>query len=368
MTNDEPTVRTEETRLDSWKAIAAHLNRDVRTVRRWEKSEGLPVHRHLHQSQSTVYAYPGEIDAWSVTRQPRREDVPALRRPIRVLAFAALLTLSLLSAADTPFSAQAGAAQSADSQSAMTTRRVWSPAPGSISRMGSTDGRYLTYGDNSGHLVVRDLHTGETLRFTNKGPFDRAEITEADYSVISPDGRQVVYAFWNGHYDLRVVPVSAASSGAPPRILLSNEDVDFAHPQDWSPDGQQVLVAVSRKDGTDQLALVSTADGSLRVLKSLGWRWPSARFSPDGRYIAYDIPLTQSSPDRTIVVLATDGSGRRRSWTALARAAFSVGPRMERGSCSTATAREARAPGPLESSRAARRAPQSWLTRGILVE
>ena len=32
-------------RLDSWKAIAGHLGRDVRTVLRWEKERGLPVHR-----------------------------------------------------------------------------------------------------------------------------------------------------------------------------------------------------------------------------------------------------------------------------------------------------------------------------------
>ena len=33
-----------EDRLDSWKEIAAYLNRDVTTVQRWEKREGMPVH------------------------------------------------------------------------------------------------------------------------------------------------------------------------------------------------------------------------------------------------------------------------------------------------------------------------------------
>ncbi len=44
--------------LDSWKEIAVYLDRDVRTVIRWEKEEGLPVRRHLHDKQATVYAYP----------------------------------------------------------------------------------------------------------------------------------------------------------------------------------------------------------------------------------------------------------------------------------------------------------------------
>ena len=36
--------------LESWKEIAAYLNRDERTARRWEKEEGLPIHRHHHRS------------------------------------------------------------------------------------------------------------------------------------------------------------------------------------------------------------------------------------------------------------------------------------------------------------------------------
>ena len=35
-------------RLDSWKEIAGYLKRYVTTVQRWEKREGMPVHRHLH--------------------------------------------------------------------------------------------------------------------------------------------------------------------------------------------------------------------------------------------------------------------------------------------------------------------------------
>src|SRR5688500_2403576 len=35
-------------RLESWKEIAGYLNRHVTTIRRWEKGEGLPVHRHRH--------------------------------------------------------------------------------------------------------------------------------------------------------------------------------------------------------------------------------------------------------------------------------------------------------------------------------
>ena len=53
-----------EDRLDSWKEIAAYLNRDVTTVQRWEKREGMPVHRHLHDRMGSVYASRAELDTW----------------------------------------------------------------------------------------------------------------------------------------------------------------------------------------------------------------------------------------------------------------------------------------------------------------
>src|ERR671913_577800 len=55
-------------RLDSWKAIAGYLNRDVTTVQRWEKREGMPVHRHVHDKIGSVYAFRSELDAWAQSR------------------------------------------------------------------------------------------------------------------------------------------------------------------------------------------------------------------------------------------------------------------------------------------------------------
>jgi hypothetical protein len=53
-------------RVDSWKLIALYLNRTVRTVQRWEKQEGLPVHRRSQgaDSKSSVHAYKSELDQW----------------------------------------------------------------------------------------------------------------------------------------------------------------------------------------------------------------------------------------------------------------------------------------------------------------
>ncbi len=56
-------------RLDSWKEIAVYLRRDVRTVQRWEKREGLPVYRHQHDKLGSVFAYRAELAAWFKGRQ-----------------------------------------------------------------------------------------------------------------------------------------------------------------------------------------------------------------------------------------------------------------------------------------------------------
>jgi hypothetical protein len=61
-------------RLDSWKEIASYLKRDVTTVQRWEKREGMPVHRHLHDKIGSVYASRAELDAWMAGRILRTEQ------------------------------------------------------------------------------------------------------------------------------------------------------------------------------------------------------------------------------------------------------------------------------------------------------
>src|SRR5215469_1883989 len=63
-----PERNTPQKTLESWKQIAAYLDRSERTVRRWEATEGLPVHRREHEKQDTVFAFKHEIEAWSRLR------------------------------------------------------------------------------------------------------------------------------------------------------------------------------------------------------------------------------------------------------------------------------------------------------------
>src|SRR6202171_2035256 len=73
-------------RLESWKEIAAYLGRDVTTVRRWEKREGLTVRRLHHSRLGSAYAYAPELDAWRDKRAPTAAtDAPDVRQVSEVV-------------------------------------------------------------------------------------------------------------------------------------------------------------------------------------------------------------------------------------------------------------------------------------------
>jgi TolB-like protein/Tfp pilus assembly protein PilF len=70
----QPSQRSSGEQLDSWKEIAVYLGRDVTTAQRWEKREGMPIHRHLHDKRGSVYALSAELDAWLRSRRAVLED------------------------------------------------------------------------------------------------------------------------------------------------------------------------------------------------------------------------------------------------------------------------------------------------------
>jgi tetratricopeptide (TPR) repeat protein len=95
-------------RLDSWKEIAAFLQRDVRTVQRWEKQAGLPVHRHAESRLRTAYAYRSELESWwraqrtivEPTSAPAAEAIPPSTQPatgVGLLTPRRVLVVGLLS-------------------------------------------------------------------------------------------------------------------------------------------------------------------------------------------------------------------------------------------------------------------------------
>ena len=68
---------TASRRLDSWKEIASFLGRGIRTVQRWEREEGLPVHR-LRTRNAAACSPTRELTAWW---ESRRRPEPAPQPP-----------------------------------------------------------------------------------------------------------------------------------------------------------------------------------------------------------------------------------------------------------------------------------------------
>jgi Tol biopolymer transport system component len=293
-----------ETPLESWKEIAAYLKRDISTLKRWEKSEGLPVHRHLHLTRSSVFAYPSELDGWWGRRRPAEDALtqPAWiqRRPVRALAFAAMLLLALATAGDGLALRPASAAQ----REGTISRLAWAGPLVDALGAPSPDGSYLAITDwKTGNLAVRDTATGAMRRLTDNGDWDGW----AEFPVPSPDGKHIAYAWYNerSQRDLRVYSLETSSA----RTVYARDEVEYPQPFGWTPDGTRVLTVLARTDRTNQIAFVTVADGSVRVLKNLDWRSPQqVALSPDGRHVAYDLPRKGDSPERDVFLLAADGS------------------------------------------------------------
>jgi tetratricopeptide (TPR) repeat protein len=61
-------------RLAGWKDIAAYLGKTDRTVKRWGRDRGLPVHRVPGTAKASVYAYSNELDRWLENADAETED------------------------------------------------------------------------------------------------------------------------------------------------------------------------------------------------------------------------------------------------------------------------------------------------------
>lgn len=177
----------------------------------------------------------------------------------------------------------------------------------------SPDGRYLTEINwGSGDLAMIDLETGETWDVTGKGyNYGGSGGRWAWFSKFSPDGNRLAVNFFLSEeesFELRVMNPDGSES----RVLVpARSDPVSVQPQDWSPDEDHLLASIGRADGTWQIGLVSVEDGSLRVLKSLGWRYhytSELTFSPDGEWIAYEYPPEKDPDAGDIYALKSDGS------------------------------------------------------------
>jgi Tol biopolymer transport system component len=190
----------------------------------------------------------------------------------------------------------------------LVTRRVLADASG-IGGVLTVDGKYIRGIDwKTGDLVQLEVVSGQKTRITNSVPWSKTE-TALQEQVFSRDGKQIVYNVESSDpntkdwlYQLRIRNLD----GSGLRTFYSEKD-SYVYPLDWSPDAGFILAFREWEKKENELAMISIADGSVRVLGniSIPTGWLRAGFSPDGRFIAFSSVSGKGSREQGDVRLMT---------------------------------------------------------------
>lgn len=242
-------------RLDSWKEIAAYLKRDVTTVQRWERREGMPVRRHLHDKLGSVYAYRADLDAWARSRnlrlEPESDERPPMtpppagprRRPSKLL-WGTLVGVTILALAASGAwllrgTDERGAAERiAGAEYQLVTDFDGTEQAAAISRDGKLVA-FLSARDGQPDVWVTQVGTGQFYNLT-RGRFPGLTNPSVRSLGFSPDGSLVT--FWmrrpdeaNGK-DVGVGIWAVPTLGGEPRPYMEG-----IAELDWTGDGRRLV-------------------------------------------------------------------------------------------------------------------------------
>jgi Tol biopolymer transport system component len=263
-------------RLDSWKKIAAHFRRDITTVQRWERREGMPVHRHLHSKQGSVYAFSGELDTWW---ESRRGKLPESDES------AAETGASTPSAYETP-----AAAQEPPAAPTLPRNSVVRPMTGA---------GWVLAGIALALILYAVLRPGHYVTSSWRNPLGSATFTRlTDWAgaeqaaEISRDGRWAAFlADRDGHVDAWLTRIGSGTY----RNLTHGEHGELVNRSirtlGFSADGSLVTVWTRSADGSGpediKLMAAATAGGELNDFlpgaAEVAW-------SHDGKRVVYHTP------------------------------------------------------------------------------
>ncbi len=157
----------------------------------------------------------------------------------------------------------------------------------------NTDGRYISHIDReTGDIVQFDIAKGQTSRILNKeGAADAETPAPYDFLEFLNERKQIVYD-WLPKDSIGTPPTQLRIrnlDGSGLRTLYSEKDY-YIRSMDLSPDAASILALRRKGREALELTMISTEDGSVHVLRNISeWLFWSirARFSPDGRFVAF---------------------------------------------------------------------------------
>ena len=269
-----PSTQTCE-RLDSWKEIARYLNRDESTVQRWEKREGMPVHRHVHAKRGSVYAYRAELDAWWQGRRQQLEPRQA-------------------NGAETaPEPPSAVAPRHSEGESGKRQRRWWlgSAATLILILVSLLSLRWLPRLWTTPPVAAPALGTADLDFRSQHRPRALARRIIARVRVRPRGGRGTRH-------------LGPADRGEERPRQVTSESGDELEPS-FSPTSRSIAFAKGEAGG---ISIVEAAGGKPRVLVASA-RARTPRFSPDGHWVTYwtGLPVWVIPLPTTRVARALDG-------------------------------------------------------------
>lgn len=237
-------------------------------------------------------------------------------RTRKLMTATVVLVTMVMTAAVLPMGSAGQAGAAGEKANNKFTLKKLGQVQGTLLGEVSPDGGHISFVDwNTGDLAVRDLSTGQEKRLTDKGPWTQSGAM-AFHSRWSPDGQKIIYDWWDwdkepGFVGIRVVGLD----GQAPRTIYEVPDNQLTQTYAWSSDGEKILVLQSQgptEKKTGRIALVRVEDGSAQFLKSLDLTRVAYNqiinmdLSPDGRFIAYSIPVGGNVFNKDIILLSVE--------------------------------------------------------------
>jgi Tol biopolymer transport system component len=181
--------------------------------------------------------------------------------------------------------------------------RIWYPA---ISRDGTRVACMIEQPNGDADIWTIDRGRGVMMRITTEPSHDSVPIW-------SPDGKWIAYS---SDFDLYRIP----AAGGTRELLLKGDDQIYAN--DWTADGQSILFTVNDARGTSDIKTLRLSDRKVTPVVTTEFRDQWARFSPDGRWIAYQSlesgtseVYVQRYPDGAFKTRVSNKGGSQPEWS-----------------------------------------------------